>query len=177
DSAAGFAHPVGLGDHAHRIGHHGNDMEGHHVIKAIVRKFEIERVHLEDFKMRPAVRLDFVPGARQHVRGKIDAADFTMGRVSWKGRAGAVTYLEDLGTGGNVEIFDHSLEAIVENFAEDLVVEWGEFRVKLALVRLDVYHFPHPKILLRLKRRECPSAAFCRKSKYRAGGSAIAFPF
>ena len=69
DVAPGFTNALSLGDHANRIGDDGNDMESHDVVECVVGEFQIERVHLENLEMRPAVVPNLALGARQHVRG------------------------------------------------------------------------------------------------------------
>src|SRR5213076_1562133 len=55
DGAARAAHAPGFGHHAVRIRHHAHHVEGHHVVEAVVRELQVERIALLERDVPPGI--------------------------------------------------------------------------------------------------------------------------
>src|SRR6266496_2209125 len=94
--------------------------------------------------MGPAIILDLLARARQHVGGQINANDFTMAWIRRKGRAGTGAHFENLSAGRNVKILDYPFQAAIEDLPKNLVIKWRELCFILVRRPPKSTLFPHP---------------------------------
>src|SRR4030095_10709729 len=95
--------------------------------------------------MMPAIFVNFVTRARKHIGRQIDAGDVAVMGIRRKRRPSTGANLEYLRADRNIQVLNHPFDAVVEDLAEDFIVEGSEFSVEFALVRLDFSHAPQPQ--------------------------------
>src|SRR5262249_52169807 len=73
-----------LNQHPNRIRHYCDGMKGRHIVKAVITKSQIERVHFHDLQMRPVVFGDFCTRLGEHLRRQVGPDNLAMARISRK---------------------------------------------------------------------------------------------
>src|SRR2546429_321324 len=138
DGAARAAHAPGFGHHAVRIRHHAHHVEGHHVVEAVVRELQVERIALLEHDVPPGIAGHLVLRPLEHVGREIDPGHLAVRGIGVEGEPGPDAQLEHARPGLDRERADDPGDARIEDAPEEQVVEVRELVVEPAFVRLRV---------------------------------------
>ena len=123
DASAGLTDPHHLPHHHPVVRYRRDHVGGHHGVETVVREFHRRGVHALQADMREPEFPDPVPAPGQHARREVDPDHLAGSWVERQGQAGAHAHFEHALAPGEVQEADRMLAPVVEDLAEDVVVD------------------------------------------------------